>query len=90
MRYNISCVEKILKSIKLIFINFSNGFVYQKLNQSNVLVLLVSFMKQCKEHVLQMTIGKTKHFLGSIHDFANKHSRFLIGNIRIFPPDMAI
>jgi hypothetical protein len=28
--------------------------------------------------------------LGSIDDFGNKHSRYLIGNIRIFPPDMAI
>jgi len=38
------------------------GFVHKKLNQSDMcLVLLVSFMRQCKQHILQMTIGRTKH-----------------------------
>jgi hypothetical protein len=36
LRYNMSCVEKILISIKFILINFGNGFVHQKLNQSCV------------------------------------------------------
>ena len=36
LRYNISCVEKILISIKFILIKFGNGFVHQKLNQSCV------------------------------------------------------
>ena len=35
-RYIISCVEKILISIKFILINFGNAIVHQKLNQSSV------------------------------------------------------
>ena len=36
LRYNISCVEKILILIKFILINFGNGFVHQNFNQSCV------------------------------------------------------
>ena len=85
LRWNISFVEKILISIKFILINFGNDFVHQKLNPSCVLVLLVSFMRKCKQHVL--LVGGPS--ISSVHEFANKHSPFLIGNIRIFPADMA-
>jgi hypothetical protein len=36
LRYNITCVEKILISIKFILINFGNGFVHHKLNKTCV------------------------------------------------------
>jgi hypothetical protein len=42
-------------------------------------------MKKCKQHVL--LVGGPS--ISSVHEFANKHSPFLIGNIRIFPADMA-
>ena len=54
------------------------------------LVLLVFFMrKKCKQHILQMTSWRTKH-LGLYSWFLPINSRFLIGNLSLFPPDMVM
>jgi len=71
LRYNISCVVKILISIKLILINFANGFVHQKLNQ----FYWCPSWGNASNTFYRWLLGGPS-ILDSIHDFANKHSRF--------------